>query len=81
MPSDNIYRSGYSDGFIYLDTVKGVPGTESFVNGTPSNPVNNLRDAKLLSARLGLSIRAPEPDHPLVKAVREATKEKDNVLR
>ena len=69
-------RVSYVGGFIYVDINRGFSGSQSFINGTIDNPVNNLRDAKLLSAKLGLSIKAVEPDHPLVKAVLEATKEK-----
>ena len=69
-----MYTAGYADGFIYYDAVKGSPGSTTFINGTLGNPVNNLRDAKLLSAALGLNIRRAEAEHPLVKAVRNATK-------
>lgn len=57
-----------------MDINRGVSGNESFVNGTVDNPVNNLRGAKLLSAKLGLSIKSVQLDHPLARAVREATK-------
>ncbi|MCK5132398.1 MAG: hypothetical protein KAR40_09650 [Candidatus Sabulitectum sp.] len=45
---------GYEGGFIYIDTVNGAAGSESYVNGVLDNPVNNITDANILAAALGL---------------------------
>jgi len=36
---------GYANGAVWIDTVTGVAGTESFVNGVADNPVLSLADA------------------------------------
>ena len=36
---------GYASGEVWIDTVSGVAGTESFVNGVADNPVLTLADA------------------------------------
>lgn len=57
---------------IYVDTDNGVAGRELFHHGTATNPVNNFNDANILTAKLREHL---ELDHPLARAVREATKE------
>lgn len=46
--------AGYAGGFIYIDTVDGTTGGESFVNGTLDNPVSNMTDANILSDNLNI---------------------------
>jgi hypothetical protein len=41
-------------GAVWIDAKKGVAGTEVGFNGTPTNPVNNLRDAKDLATKIGV---------------------------
>ncbi|PHS61195.1 MAG: hypothetical protein COB09_18580 [Thalassobium sp.] len=45
---------GYSGGAVWIDTVNGVAGTESFVNGTADNPVLTLADAIIIATNMGL---------------------------
>ncbi len=45
---------GYERGFIYIDTVNGSAGSEAYVNGVLDNPVNNITDANIIAAALGL---------------------------
>ncbi len=45
---------GYVDGAVWIDTVGGVAGTESFVNGTADNPVDTLADAITVATAMGL---------------------------
>ena len=45
---------GYEGGFVYIDTVNGAAGSESYVNGVLDNPVNNIADANILAAALSL---------------------------
>lgn len=42
----------YEDGAIWIDTVNGAAGTTTFLNGTPTNPVNSIADALTLAAAL-----------------------------
>lgn len=51
---DGVEFQGYEGGFIYIDTVDGVAGSESFVNGITENPVKSIADANILSAALGI---------------------------
>lgn len=44
----------YEDGAIWLDTVNGVAGTVTFLNGTPTLPVSTIADALTLAAALKL---------------------------
>lgn len=41
---------GYANGMIWIDTVHGVAGTETFVNGVADNPVDSIADAISLSS-------------------------------
>ena len=47
---------GYTGGFIYINTTgAGSAGSESYVNGTLDNPVDNLADANILGAALSIT--------------------------
>ncbi|MGI9297088.1 MAG: beta strand repeat-containing protein [Gammaproteobacteria bacterium] len=46
---------GYANGRIWIDTVNGTAGTESFVNGTADNPVDSIADAITISSNIGLT--------------------------
>jgi hypothetical protein len=54
---------------VYIDTVNGVPGTAEGI-GTPTNPVDNITDARTIADRDGVSaykFRGPltiNADHP-----------------
>jgi hypothetical protein len=48
-------QGGYEGGFIYIDTVGGTAGSDSFVNGTVDNPVDNITDLNILSAALNIN--------------------------
>lgn len=45
-------HQGYEGGFIYIDTIGGVVGSEPHVNGTLDNPVNNMTDLNTLAVAL-----------------------------
>jgi len=45
---------GYAMGAVWVDTVSGVAGTESYVNGTADNPVLTWADALTIAAAIGL---------------------------
>lgn len=45
----------YQDGAVWLDTVNGVAGTTSYVNGLPTNPVTTMADAMTIAAALKLT--------------------------
>ena len=40
---------GYANGMIWIDTVDGTAGTETYVNGVADNPVDSITDALTLS--------------------------------
>lgn len=44
-----VTNGGYDNGFIYVDTVNGTAGTEMGVNGTSTNPSDNLTDAFVIA--------------------------------
>lgn len=44
----------YENGSVWIDTVGGAAGTENYENGTSSNPVNTLTDAKVIALALGI---------------------------
>ena len=46
---------GYDGGQVWIDTVNGTAGTESFVNGTADNPSLTLVDASIIAGNVGLS--------------------------
>ena len=43
---------GYDGGYVWIDTVSGVAGTEAFENGTVNNPVDSLVDALTIAASI-----------------------------
>ena len=45
---------GYANGAVWVDTVNGTAGTESYVNGTADNPVLTWADALTIAAAVGL---------------------------
>lgn len=45
---------GYAGGAIWIDTVNGTAGTESFVNGTADNPVASMADALTIANSIGM---------------------------
>lgn len=45
---------GYANGSIWVDTISGTAGTESFVNGVADNPSLTLADALTLANNVGL---------------------------
>ena len=44
----------YEGGAVWIDTVNGTPGTTDFENGTVSNPVDSIADAKTIADSIGL---------------------------
>ena len=45
---------GYAEGAVWLDTVNGVAGTESYVNGTADKPANTLANALTIATAVGV---------------------------
>jgi hypothetical protein len=45
---------GYANGAVWIDTVNGTAGTESFVNGVADNPSDSLADAATIAVALSL---------------------------
>jgi len=45
-----VRNGGYDGAAVYVDTVNGVSGTQKGVNGTSTNPVDNLTDAYVIAA-------------------------------
>ena len=45
---------GYSGGAVWVDTVNGVAGTESFVNGVADNQVDTIASAITIASNVGL---------------------------
>lgn len=45
---------GYQDAAVWIDTVNGTAGTESYVNGTVDKPVSSLADAITIATAVGL---------------------------
>ena len=43
---------GYDGGYVWIDTVGGVAGTEAFENGTVNNPVDSLVDALTIATAI-----------------------------
>ena len=65
-------ENGSYNGFIWIDTVNGSPGTTDFENGTDHNPVNNIADANTLAASIGLSRFAIAPGSTLTFAATQS---------
>ena len=61
--TDQVYLSysvtarttGYQDSSVWLDTVGGTAGTESYVNGTADNPTLTLANALTIATNVGLT--------------------------
>ena len=49
-----LQNGGYEGGAVWIDETNGSAGTESYVNGTKHNPVDNWADALVLAAALNL---------------------------
>jgi len=45
---------GYANGMFWLDTVEGVAGTETYVNGTADNPSDSLADIITMQSSIPL---------------------------
>lgn len=68
--TDQIYTSyavtsrsvGYANGAIWVDTVNGTAGTESFVNGVADAPVLTWADALTIGAALNIHTFITTPD-------------------
>jgi hypothetical protein len=45
---------GYAEGAVWLDTVSGATGTESYVYGTADKPVKTIGEALTIAAAVGL---------------------------
>ena len=45
---------GYANGEVWIDTVSGVAGTESFVNGVADNPVDLIASALTIATNVNL---------------------------
>jgi hypothetical protein len=45
---------GYIDGAVWVDTVNGVAGVESWINGTADNPCLTWSNAKTIATNMGL---------------------------
>jgi hypothetical protein len=48
-------NTGYANSAIWVDTTLGTGGTQEYVNGTADNPVDNVPDALVLAASVGLT--------------------------
>ena len=46
----------YEGGAVWIDTVNGTPGTTDFENGTVTNPVDSIADARTIADSVGLKI-------------------------
>lgn len=47
---------GYANGAVWLDTVNGIAGTESYVNGVADNPTDLFASAVTIAGNLALGI-------------------------
>lgn len=47
---------GYEGGAIHIDTINGVPGTDSFEHGTAGIPSSNITDSIIIANNVGLEI-------------------------
>ena len=56
-----VRNGGYDGARVYVDTVNGVAGTQKGVNGTSTNPVDNLTDAYTIAANEMISAFEIEP--------------------
>lgn len=46
---------GYTNGFVYIDTVNGTAGTTNFENGVDIKDVDSIGDANTIATSIGLS--------------------------
>jgi hypothetical protein len=51
----SVQSTGYANGAVWINTVNGVAGTESYVNGVADNPVDSIADASTIRAALNLT--------------------------
>jgi len=49
-----VRTAGYAEGAVWLDTITGHTGTESFVYGTADNPVATIGEAMTIATAVGL---------------------------
>lgn len=47
---------GYDNASVWVDTADGTAGTQQYVNGTTTRPVNNLADAFVIASGLNLHV-------------------------
>lgn len=59
---------GYAEGAVWIDTVDGTAGTESYVNGVADNPVDTLADALTIGSNNNLSKFRCSPDSSITFA-------------
>lgn len=59
---------GYAGGKVWINTVIGTAGTESFVNGVADNAVDTLADAITIATNVGLSGFSPSNGSSLTLA-------------
>lgn len=50
-----VMDGGYDNGQVYIDTINGSAGTQKGVNGTSTNPVDNLTDAYTIGSQESIS--------------------------
>ena len=60
-----VRNGGYDNGFVFVDTNNGVSGTQKGVNGTSTNPSDNLTDAYAIAAQEMLTKLFIEPGSAL----------------
>ena len=60
-----VRNGGYDNGMVYVDTVNGAAGTEEGVNGTSTNPSDNLADAYTIAAVENITAFQIEPGSAL----------------
>lgn len=61
-----VRNGGYDNGFVYIDTINGNPGTQKGVNGTSTNPSDNLTDTYVIMAQESISSVMVRPGSALV---------------
>lgn len=53
-PKSSLDVAAYTEAAVWIDTENGTSGTTIGVNGIPSNPVDNVEDARTIADALGL---------------------------
>lgn len=61
-----VRNGGYDNGSVFVDTVNGTSGTQKGVNGTSSNPVDNLNDAYTIATNEMISRFEIQPGSSVV---------------